>query len=186
MAVDKFTALAAGFLTTIAISNARAEIGIGIATPLTGHYAWAGEETRVGADKAVQALNERGGVLGEALTAVLADDFCDPDQAVAVANKLVADRVSLVVGHQCSGAAIPASEIYERAGIVFISPAATNPLLTERGLQYTFRVCGRDDLQGTMVGDYIARKWPGADVAVIHDGQMYGQGLGGGDQTAPQ
>jgi branched-chain amino acid transport system substrate-binding protein len=125
----------------------------------------------------VQDLNGRGGVLGESLVPVLADDFCDPDQAVAAANKLVSEGVAFVVGHQCSGAAIPASEVYEKAGIVLISPAATNPRLTARGLRYTFRTCGRDDLQGTMVGDHIANAWPGADVAIVHDGQAYGQGV---------
>jgi branched-chain amino acid transport system substrate-binding protein len=155
----------------------RAEIKIGVATPLTGTYAWNGEQTRVGADQAVQDLNERGGVLGEPLAAVLVDDFCDPDQAVAAATKLVAEGVPFVVGHQCSGAAIPASEVYEKAGIVLISPGATNPRLTDGGLRYTFRTCGRDDLQGAMVGDHLTKAWPGADVAIVHDGQAYGRGI---------
>jgi branched-chain amino acid transport system substrate-binding protein len=177
MAGDRFTALAVAFLAIFAASNARAEIKIGVATPLTGHYAWSGEQTRAGADQAVQDLNDRGGVLGEPLAVVLVDDYCDPDQAIAAANKLVADGVPLVVGHQCSGAAIPASSIYEEAGIIFISPAATNPTVTDQGLRYTFRTCGRDDLQGTMVGDYLAKEWSGADIAIVHDGQAYGQGI---------
>ena len=160
-----------------ATSAARAEVRIGVATPLTGHYAWAGEQTRAGADQAIQDLNERGGVLGQPLSVVLVDDYCDPEQAVAAANKLVAENVPFVVGHQCSGAAIPASEVYEAAGIVLISPAATNPRLTDRGLRYTFRTCGRDDLQGTMVGDHIAEAWPGAAIAIVHDGQAYGEGV---------
>ena len=156
---------------------ARAEIRIGLAAPLTGPRAWAGEETRAGAQAAVQDLNDRGGVLGESLVTVLVDDFCDPEQAVAAARKLVADGVPFVVGHQCSGAAIPVSEIYEDAKIIFISPKATNPRLTDRGLQYTFRTCGRDDLQGTMIGDHIAEKWHGANIAIVHDDQTYGQGV---------
>jgi branched-chain amino acid transport system substrate-binding protein len=159
------------------VPEARAEIRIGLATPLTGPRAWAGEETRAGAQAAVQDLNDRGGLLGEALVTILVDDFCDPEQAVAAAKKLVADGVPFVIGHQCSGAAIPASEIYEAAGIIFISPKATNPRLTDRKLQYTFRTCGRDDRQGTMIGDYIAEKWSGADIAIIHDDQAYGQGV---------
>ncbi len=172
-----FFALAAALLTISVVSNAHADTRIGIATPLTGHYAWSGEQTRVGADLALQHLNDRGGVLGEPLAMVLVDDYCDPDQAVAAANKLVAEGVPFVVGHQCSGAAIPASEIYEEAGIVFISPAATNPRLTDRDLRYTFRTCGRDDEQGTMVGDHIVKEWPGAAIAIVHDGQTYGQGV---------
>jgi len=169
--------LAALAISFGSISTATSEVRIGLAAPLTGPRAWAGEETRAGAEAAVHDLNDRGGILGEALVTVLVDDFCDPKQAVAAAKKLVADGVPFVVGHQCSGAAIPASEIYEKAGIIFISPKATNPRLTDRGLQYTFRTCGRDDLQGTMIGDHIAEKWPNADIAIVHDGQTYGQGV---------
>jgi branched-chain amino acid transport system substrate-binding protein len=164
-------------ITLFITAPAGAEIKIGVATPLTGPQAWIGEQVRAGADLAVQDLNERGGVLGEPLATVLVDDFCDPDQAVAAAQKLVADGVPFVVGHQCSGAAIPASSIYEAAGIILISPAATNPRLTDRGLRYTFRTSGRDDLQGAMVADYLATAWPGADVAIVHDGQAYGLGI---------
>jgi branched-chain amino acid transport system substrate-binding protein len=67
--------------------------------------------------------------------------------------------------------------IYEDAGIILISPGATNPQLTDRGLQYTFRTCGRDDLQGAMVGDHFAKEWPGAGIAIVHDGQAYGHGI---------
>ena len=165
-----------GITLSIALP-ARAEIKIGVATPLTGPQAWIGEQVRAGADLAVRDLNEHGGVLGEPLATVLVDDFCDPGQAVAAAQKLVADGVPFVVGHQCSGAAIPASAIYEAAGIILISPAATNPRLTERGLRYVFRTCGRDDLQGAMIGDHLVEDWPGADVAIVHDGTAYGQGI---------
>lgn len=171
------TCLAALAISLATIPAARPEILIGIAAPLTGPRALAGEEVRAGAAAAVQDLTDRGGVLGEGLVTIVVDDFCDPEQAVAAAKKLVADGVSFVVGHQCSGAAIPASEIYEQADVVFISPKATNPRLTGRGLKRTFRTCGRDDLQGTMIGDHIADKWPGADIAIVHDGQTYSQGV---------
>jgi branched-chain amino acid transport system substrate-binding protein len=170
-------ALAVALQTVVASSDARAEIRIGVATPLTGHYAWSGEQTRAGAVKAVEDLNKGGGILGETVTTVLVDDYCDPDQALAAAHKLVAETVPFVVGHQCSGAAIPASTIYEDAGIILISPAATNPRLTERGLRYAFRTCGRDDLQGAMVADYLAKEWPDAEIAIVHDGQAYGRGI---------
>ena len=169
--------LSALAISLASISSARTEIRIGLATPLTGPRAWAGEETRAGAEAAVRDLNDRGGVLGEALVTILVDDFCDAEQAVAAAKKLVIDGVPFVVGHQCSSAAIPASEIYEKADIIFISPKATNPRLTDRGLTRTFRTCGRDDRQGTMIGDHIAKKWSGADIAIVDDGQTYGRGI---------
>ncbi len=177
MVSDRLFGLAVIFLSILAAPGAHAEIRIGVAAPLTGHYAWGGEETRAGAYMALEDLNAAGGVLGQTLEPVLVDDFCDPDQALAAAHKLVAEGVPFVVGHQCSGAAIPASRVYEDAGIILISPAATNPRLTERGLRYTFRTCGRDDQQGTMVGDRIAKDWPGARIAIVHDGQVYGQGV---------
>jgi branched-chain amino acid transport system substrate-binding protein len=173
----KFNAFLAAVLTMNVIAGARAEIRIGVATPLTGHYAWCGEQTRAGANKAVEDLNKGDGVLGETVTTVLVDDYCNPNQALAAAHKLVAEGVPIVVGHQCSGAAIPASTIYEDAEIILISPAATNPRLTDRGLRYVFRTCGRDDLQGAMVAHHLAEKWAGADIAIIQYGQAYGQGI---------
>jgi branched-chain amino acid transport system substrate-binding protein len=177
MAGNRLTAFAAVLVTTFAIPNARAEIRIGVATPLTGPQAWIGEQVRAGADLAVEDLNRGGGLLGEPLAMVLVDDYCDQDQALAAASKLVAEGVPAVVGHQCSGAAIPASAVYEDAGIILISPAATNTRLTERGLRYTFRTCGRDDLQGAMIADRLAEDWPGADIAILHDGTAYGEGI---------
>lgn len=154
-----------------------ADTQIGVGLPLTGPYAWVGENMRRGAMKAIEDLNDDGDVLGEELTPIFADDFCDPDQATAAARKLVEEGVAAVVGHPCSGAAIPASAIYEEAGIVFISSFATNPTLTERGHRTTFRVVGRDDLQGRIVGDHLADAWARANVALLHDGQVYGAGV---------
>src|SRR5687768_2294207 len=109
-------------LAVASAHSAQAEIRIGLAAPMTGTYSWNGEQVIAGAEKAVQHINDRGGVLGEPLVTVLIDDFCDPEQAAVAANKLVAEGVRFVVGHQCSGAAISASPIYEQAGIILISP----------------------------------------------------------------
>ena len=66
-------------------------------------------------------------MLGEQIEMITADDYCDGEQAVAAANKLVADGVVAVFGHQCSGAAIPASKIYADAGILMISTCRHQP-----------------------------------------------------------
>src|SRR5262245_28698191 len=101
---------------------AHADILIGVAEPLTGPNALGGEAGLNSASVAVEQIKAEGGVLGQKLVVTVVDDHCDPKQAVAAANKLVATQVVVVViGHQCSGAAIPASEIYERAGIIMIS-----------------------------------------------------------------
>jgi ABC-type branched-subunit amino acid transport system substrate-binding protein len=110
------------------VPAAHAEVRIGLAAPLTGPYAWGGAGTERGAEAAVADLNARGGVLGEQIELITADDYCDGAQAVAAANKLVAAGVVAVFGHQCSGAAIPTSKTYADAGILMISNGARNPL----------------------------------------------------------
>jgi branched-chain amino acid transport system substrate-binding protein len=167
-------AFAAAFGTA---AVAHAEILIGLAAPLTGPNAWLGEQTERGVALAVADLNAAGGVLGQQIEMVTVDDYCDGEQAVAAANKLVAVGVAFATGNPCSGAAIPASEVHAAAGILTISSAATNPLLTERGLDNVFRVVGRDDQQGTIAGNYLADRWGDKAIAIVHDGEAYGRGL---------
>ena len=139
-------ALFAILLTAAAgVTGARADILIGVAAPMTGPYASMGYLTQRTIAMAVADLNGKGGVLGQRLRTLVVDDYCDPEQAVAAAHKLVDAGVALVVGHQCSGAAIPASKVYAAAGILMFSPGATNPTLTEQGLLNVFRPIGRDD-----------------------------------------
>jgi branched-chain amino acid transport system substrate-binding protein len=83
----------------------------------------------------------------------------------------------MVVGHFNSGVSIPASEVYQEAGIVQITPASTNEKFTERGLWNTFRTCGRDDQQGAVAGNYLAKNFKGKKIAVVHDKTPYGKGL---------
>jgi branched-chain amino acid transport system substrate-binding protein len=158
-------------------ASADAEILIGMAGALTGPNAYQGEQQQQGVEMAIADLNAKGGVLGQRLRLISVDDACDGGQAIAAAHKLVAEKVSFVVGHQCSGASIPASGIYERAGIIQMTPASTTPRLTEEGRPNVFRICGRDDQQGAIAGDYLATRWKDARVALIHDGSVYGTGL---------
>jgi branched-chain amino acid transport system substrate-binding protein len=138
---------------------ARADILIGMAGPLTGKNAWYGEQMERGAAQAVADQNAAGGVLGERVELITVDDFCDPAQAVAAANKLVSDGVVFVVGHFCSHSSIPASAVYEAARVLMISPTSTNPMLTELGRANVFRVIHRDDAAGIVVGNYLADHW---------------------------
>jgi len=155
------------------------DIVIATAGPMSGQYASFGEQMRRGAQMAVADINARGGVMGRKLRLEVGDDACDPKQAVAVANQLASRKVSFVAGHFCSGSSIPASEVYAEEGILQISPASTNPTLTERGAKFknVFRVCGRDDQQGVVGGDYIVDNFKGKPVAVVHDKSAYGKGL---------
>ena len=97
---------------------------------------------------AVSEISAAGGFLGETVETVVADDYCDPQQAVAAANKLIADGVKVVIGHPCSGAAIAASKVYADAGVPMITVTATNPMVTDQGFAQTFRMVGRDTSAG--------------------------------------
>ncbi|CAN7252597.1 branched-chain amino acid ABC transporter substrate-binding protein [Phyllobacterium sp. LjRoot231] len=157
--------------------NAYADLLIGVGGPLTGPNAAFGAQLQKGAEAAIAEINAAGGINGEQVKLTLGDDVSDPKQGISVANKFVADGVKFVIGHFNSGVSIPASEVYAENGILEITPAATNPVFTERKLWNTFRTCGRDDQQGIVAGDYIAEKFKDAKVAVVHDKTPYGQGL---------
>ena len=126
MIAPKTLSLAAIIITAAYVSSAHAEIVIAVAGPMTGQYVWTGDEQLQGAEMAVADINAKGGVLGQEVRLIIGDDACDPEQAVALANKLVNDGVVFVSGHNCSGSSIPASAVYEKAGILMISPASTS------------------------------------------------------------
>ncbi|RKQ69939.1 branched-chain amino acid ABC transporter substrate-binding protein [Oceanibaculum indicum] len=156
---------------------AKADITVATAGPMTGQYASFGAQMKAGAEQAVADINAAGGVLGQKLKLVIGDDACDPKQAVAVANDMVRQGVKLMAGHFCSGSSIPASKVYEEEGIVMISPASTNPKLTEEGGPNVFRVCGRGDQQGEVAGAFLAKQYAGKKIAFVHDKTAYGKGL---------
>ena len=164
-------------LATALGGHAQAEVLIGVAGPMTGKNAWFGEQMERGATLAVADINAAGGLLGEQVQLVTADDFCDPEQAVAAAKKLVSEGVIFVVGHYCSHSSIPASEIYQAAGILMISPTSSNPMLTELGRANVFRVQTRDDAVGAVAGDYLADHWPEGTIAILHDDTTFGKGV---------
>jgi branched-chain amino acid transport system substrate-binding protein len=156
---------------------AQAQIKIGVAGPITGPNAAFGAQLKNGAEQAVEDINAAGGINGQKLQVVVGDDVSDPKQGVSVANKFVSEGVKMVVGHFNSGVSIPASEVYQEAGIVQITPASTNEKFTERNMWNTFRTCGRDDQQGGVAGNYLAKNFAGKKVAVVHDKTPYGKGL---------
>ena len=159
-------------------SMVQADVVIGVAGPHTGAYAAFGEQLWKGAEQAAKDINAKGGINGEPIKLVKADDACEPKQAVSVANRLVdSDGADFVIGHFCSSSSIPASKIYDEAGILMITPASTNPKLTEQDFDQVFRICGRDDQQGTVAAEHIVNELGATKVAVLHDKDTYGQGL---------
>ncbi|MGL1922437.1 MAG: branched-chain amino acid ABC transporter substrate-binding protein [Hyphomicrobiales bacterium] len=169
--------LAAVSALALMTTTAMADIRIASAGPFSGQYASFGEQLSKGAEQAVADINAAGGVLGEQLVLSLGDDRCDPKEAVSVANKFVNDEVVFVAGHFCSSSSIPASKIYDEEGIIMITPASTNPKLTDDKSDYVFRVCGRDDQQGDVGGAYLQANYAGKKVAIAHDKQGYSKGL---------
>jgi branched-chain amino acid transport system substrate-binding protein len=169
----------------LAVSGAaQAQIKIGVAGPVTGPNAAFGAQLKNGVEQAVEDINAAGGVNGQKLQIVVGDDVSDPKQGVSVANKFVSEGVKMVVGHFNSGVSIPASEVYQEAGIVQVTPASTNPRFTERNMWNTFRTCGRDDQQGLVAGTYLSNNFKGKKVAIVHDKTPYGKGLADETQKA--
>src|SRR6266550_7166517 len=152
-------------------------IKFGIGGPITGSDAAFGAQLKQGAEQAIADINDAGGILGKKISVNVGDDVGDPRQGVSVANNFVAAGVKYVVGHFNSSVTMPASEIYQENGAMQITPASTNPKITERNMWNIFRTCGRDDQQGAVAGDYIAASFKGKKIAIVHDKTTYGQGL---------
>ncbi|MEO7404107.1 MAG: branched-chain amino acid ABC transporter substrate-binding protein [Burkholderiales bacterium] len=155
-------------------------VKIGHAGPLTGGIAHLGKDNENGARLAVEEANAKGITIdGKKVTFefVAEDDQADPKTGTTVAQKLVDAKVAGVVGHLNSGVTIPASKIYNDAGIPMISGSATNPALTEQGFKVVFRTVGRDDQQGPAIASYLAANNKPKVVAIIDDATAYGEGL---------
>ncbi|UJW77637.1 branched-chain amino acid ABC transporter substrate-binding protein [Rhizobium sp. SL42] len=168
------------FASALLLSNAFAAdtIKIGVAGPYTGANATFGEQVFSGVSVYVKEVNAAGGINGKQIELVKGDDACEPKQAVAVANRFVdQDKVQAVIGHFCSSSTIPASEIYNDAGILEMTPSSTNPTVTDRGFDNLFRGCGRDDQQAVVAGSFILDTLKKDKIALIHDKDTYGQGL---------
>jgi branched-chain amino acid transport system substrate-binding protein len=155
-------------------------VKIGHVAPLTGGIAHLGKDNENGARLAVEEINKKGLTIGgQKITLELdaQDDAADPRQATQVAQKLVDDKVVAVVGHLNSGTSIPASKIYSDAGIVQISPSATNPTYTLQGFKTTYRVVATDAQQGPALANYASKSLKAKSVAIVDDATAYGQGL---------
>lgn len=156
---------------------AHADITIGLIAPLTGPVAAYGEQVKNGAQVAVDEINKAGGILGEKVVLKLEDDGGEPKQGVSVANQLVGDGVRFVVGPVTSGVAIPVSDVLADNGILMVTPTATAPDLTKRGLTNVLRTCGRDDQQAQVAADYVLTHFKDKRIAIVNDKGAYGKGL---------
>lgn len=155
-------------------------VKIGSVAPLTGGIAHLGKDNENGVRLAIDEANSEAIKIGGKAVkfeVVSEDDQADPKVGNTVAQKLVDAKVAGVVGHLNSGTTIPASAIYNQAGLPMISGSATNPALTEQGFKTVFRVVGRDDQQGPAVANYLLTQKKPKVAAVIDDATAYGEGL---------
>ena len=152
-------------------------IKIATQSPLSGGMSAVGTDIKNGAQLAVEQLSAALVKLGFKVELAAFDDQGNPDTGVANAKSIVSDPAVLaIVGHYNSGVQIPSSEEYHAAGLVNVSPANTNPKVTERGYIEVNRICGRDDVQGA-VGAQFAKTKGIKSAYVLHDKTAYGQGI---------
>jgi branched-chain amino acid transport system substrate-binding protein len=118
-----------------------------------------------------------GGILGEKVVLKYADDAGEPKQGVSAANQLVGDGIRFVVGPVTSGVAMAASDVFAENGVLMVTPTATAPDLTKRGLTNVLRTCGRDDQQAEVAANYVLKNFKDKRVAIINDKGAYGKGL---------
>ena len=155
-------------------------VRIGSAAPLTGPQAHLGKDNENGTRMAIEDANAKGISIGGKkvhFELVSEDDQADPKTATIVAQKLVDDNVSGVIGHLNSGTTIPAAKIYSDNGIPQISPSATAVAYTHQGFKTAFRVMANDAQQGHALGVYAVKNLGAKKIAVIDDRTAYGQGL---------
>jgi branched-chain amino acid transport system substrate-binding protein len=164
-------------IISIGCRSGNQTIKIASIAPMTGQSAKMGEDVSRGVILAVDEWNSKGGLLGKQIETLIEDDRADPKDAVSVANKAAAYGVIGVVGHYNSSCTIPASNIYHENNIIMITPASTNPMVTDRRYPGVFRTCGRDDQQGSVEAQFAWNTLKARRVAIIHDKTTYGQGL---------
>jgi branched-chain amino acid transport system substrate-binding protein len=174
----------AGLLAGPASGRAEAQVRIGLSAPLSGPDAAFGQGLRLGAEQAVADLNRAGGVNGQRLVLVIADDAGEGKQGLAVARRFAAERVGLVVGPFNAGVAGLAMPVYEEAGIVAVTPGSGYPGLTARGWWNVFRTVPNEAEQGPLAGAYLLGRHGGQRVGLVHDKSPFGRGLAEGVSRA--
>jgi branched-chain amino acid transport system substrate-binding protein len=168
-------------------AQAKGTIKIATQSPLSGGQSVLGVDIKNGAQLALEQLGKPLTDLGFTVELAPFDDQANPDTGVANAKNIVADPDILCgVGHLNSGVMIPSSEEYHTAGLAFVSPANTNPVVTTRGYLEVNRVVGRDDVQAPVAEEYAFKELGAQSVWIIHDKTAYGQGVAEFFRTAAE
>lgn len=163
--------------TLVGCGGSKEPIKIGLEAPLTGDYAYEGEGFKKAVSLLVEQTNEAGGLLGREVELVVEDDAGDPTQAALVAQRLVDAGVVAVIGAYNSTATEPASEIYNDAGLLHITPSSTATRISQKGFERFFRVCFLDDRQGLFAAKFANEVLGVENFGILHDNSTYAQGL---------
>ena len=154
-----------------------------VAGPLSGFQANGGQTVLGGARLAAEEFNRAGGLLGYKVVIVPLDDESDDATAVKMIDQIKADlsagkRVLGVIGHYNSGQTIAAMDVYKDMPLVVLTPTASELSLTQKGYTNFFRVNANDATQAKIDAAFLVSKLNAKKVAVIHNDDPYGIGLG--------
>jgi branched-chain amino acid transport system substrate-binding protein len=165
-------------VASVADAQSKGTIKIASQSPLSGGQAVLGEGIKLGTQLAVEKMKGNLEKMGYKVDFVPFDDQAKPDVGVANAKNIIADKdIMVVIGHLNSGVAIPSSEVYKEVTLAMISPANTNPVVTDRNYLNVSRVCGRDDVQGVVGSEFAHGTLKVKSVYIVHDKTQYGQSI---------
>ncbi len=179
--------LASAVAALLCAFPASAEIRVGLAAPLTGHMAGVGLAMQRALEAVVAETNAGGGVLGQPLALVVADDGCAPATAEGAARTLIAQRAVVVIGHPCSSAATAAARVYGTANVLLIAVGARHPDVTRANGTLpvpVLRLAGRDDRQGDAAGRWLLSHALQQRIAIVHDRTAYARAVADGAVAA--
>ncbi len=159
-------------------------IKIGLQGPMTGDMAQEGLGFKNAVQLLVDQTNAAGGINGQQIELFVEDDKGDPKESALVADRLISKKVIAVIGGYNSTATEPASAIYNKAGVLQITPGATATRLSEHGYNQFFRTCFLDDRQALFAADFLVKDMGYKNIAILHDNTTYAQGLAEATKTS--
>lgn len=160
-------------LSSVAVAGT---IKVGLMAPLTGNWASEGQDMKNIVELLAEDLNKAGGINGAMIEIVAEDDAGDPRTAALAAQKLSNSDIVAVIGTYGSAITEASQNIYDEAEIIQIATGSTAVRLTEKGMQYFFRTCPRDDEQGRVAAK-VLKEMGVKKVAILHDNSSYAKGL---------
>lgn len=164
-------------VTTTSSNTNEEEIKIGYVGPLTGDVAAIGENMLLGAQVAIDEINEAGGIKGRKVKLIAEDGKCDGKSAMSAATKLIeSDKVVAIIGGVCSGETLAIAPLANNSKLPLISGGSTNPSITNSG-DYVFRFVPSDNFQGKHAADYIVNKLGKKKVAILYSQTDWSTGV---------